>query len=321
MAASSVAMAQRIDRGVLAAVLSIPALLAAGALYDARFLSPDYLLQQLQVASFLGVIATGLMPVVLLGHIDLSIPWVVTIGGMMATLAGSWGSGLSGLALGFAILCGLGVGLVNGVGVAYLRVPSMILTLATNAIAQGLMILHTSGFAPQDQASPALHFLAVQRTVAGIPNSLWVWAVVGGFTMAWLSRTTSGRAVYAIGNSERAAFLSRVHVNGITVGCFAFSGACSALAGALLAGYSSKAYQAMGDPYVLPAIAAVVLGGTSISGGRGSYSGTIAGVIVITLLQSILSVVQVPEAARQIVHGAVLVALLLAHRRGSKSAQ
>jgi ribose transport system permease protein len=318
MAMTALRMAQRIDRGVAAAVLSIPALLAAGALYDSRFLSPDYLLQQLQVASFLGVIATGLMPVVLLGHIDLSIPWVVTIGGMMATLAGSWGSGLSSLALGFALLCGLGVGLVNGVGVAYLRIPSMILTLATNALAQGLMILHTSGFAPQDQASPAMHFLAVERSVAGIPNALWVWAAIGGLTMTWLSRTTSGRAVYAMGNNERAAFLSRVNVHGVTVACFGFSGACSAFAGALLAGYSSKAYQAMGDPYVLPAIAAVVLGGTSISGGRGSYPGTIAGVIVITLLQSILSVVQVPEAARQIVHGTVIVAMLLVHRRGGK---
>ncbi len=96
------------------------------------------------------------------------------------------------------------------------------------------------------------------------------------------------------------------------VACFVISGACSAFAGALLAGYSTKAYQAMGDPYLLPAIAAVVLGG------RGTYLGTVAGVILVTLLQSILSIVQIPEAGRQITYGAVIIAMLLAYGRGEK---
>ena len=93
------------------------------------------------------------------------------------------------------------------------------------------------------------------------------------------------------------------------------SGLCSAAAGILLAGYSNKAFQGMGTPYLLPAIAAVVLGGTSILGGRGSYLGTVAGVILITLLQSILSVMQMPEAGRQIVYGVVIVAMLLLYGR------
>ena len=102
------------------------------------------------------------------------------------------------------------------------------------------------------------------------------------------------------------------------VGCFAISGMCSALAGVLLAGYSTKAYQAMGDPYLLPAIAAVLLGGTNILGGRGTYLGTIAGVILIVLLQSILSVMQMEEAFRQIIYGAVIIAMLLVYGRGAK---
>ena len=90
------------------------------------------------------------------------------------------------------------------------------------------------------------------------------------------------------------------------------------MAGVLLAGYSTKAYQGMGDPYLLPAIAAVVLGGTSILGGRGTYLGTVAGVILITLLQSILSVIQIEEAFRQLIYGAVIVAMLLLYGRGAK---
>src|SRR5215475_12907901 len=130
------ALLRRTDRAVLAAIGCNVVLLIAGALYDSNFLSLDYLLQQLQVASFLGVIATGVMLVVLLGHIDLSIPWVVTIGGMMST-ATAGRPGLAGaLAIPFAVACGAGIGVVNGIGVAYLRVPSMIFTLATNTIAQ-----------------------------------------------------------------------------------------------------------------------------------------------------------------------------------------
>ena len=100
---------------------------------------------------------------------------------------------------------------------------------------------------------------------------------------------------------------------------FAISGGLSAFGGVLLAGYASKAAQSMGDPVPLPSIAAVVLGGTSILGGRGTYLGTIAGVILITLLQSILSVMQMPEAGRQIVYGIVIVAMLLLYGRSPAS--
>ncbi len=311
-------MIDRIDKPLLAALCCIVVLLLGGALYSRNFLSLDYLLQQLQVASFLGVIATGVMLVILLGHIDLSIPWVVTTGGMMSTAAAGHGGMASALAIPFAIACGLGIGLINGIGVAYLRVPSMIFTLAINAIAQGLMVVHTSGFAPQEHATPAMHFIAVERSILGIPNAVWMWAAIGGWTAVLLRRTTFGRRVYAIGNSERAVFLSRGNVDRVVVACFAIAGACSAFAGVLLAGYSTKAYQAMGDPYLLPAIAAVVLGGTSILGGRGTYLGTVAGVVLVTLLQSILSIVQVPEAARQVIYGSVIILMLLVYGRGQK---
>ena len=308
----------RIDKALLAALCCIVVLLLGGALYSRNFLSLGYLLQQLQVASFLGIIATGVMLVILLGHIDLSIPWVVTMGGMMSTAAAGRGGMAGALAIPFAIACGLGIGLINGIGVAYLRVPSMIFTLAINAIAQGLMVVHTSGFAPQEHATPAMRFIAVERSILGIPNAVWMWAAIGGCTVVLLRRTTFGRRVYAIGNSERAVFLSRGNVDRVVVACFVIAGACASFAGVLLAGYSTKAYQAMGDPYLLPAIAAVVLGGTSILGGRGSYLGTVAGVVLMTLLQSILSIVQVPEAARQVIYGSVIILMLLVYGRGQK---
>jgi ribose transport system permease protein len=207
------------------------------------------------------------------------------------------------------------VGVVNGIGVAYLRIPSMIITLATNAVAQGLMVVYTGGFSPQDSASDAMRYLATGFLLPGVPNAVVIWIIIGAGAVFLLNRTTFGRSVYAIGNRERAAYLSGVDTRRIVMIAFALSGALSAFGGVLLAGYASKAAQSMGDAYLLPAIAAVVLGGTSILGGRGSYLGTVAGVILITLLQSILSVMQMPEAGRQIIYGVVIVTMLLLYGR------
>jgi ribose transport system permease protein len=327
--AAAAMVSRQVDRATLIAFGCIILLLAGGALYDPNFISADYLLQQLLTASFLGVIATGAMLIILLGHIDLSIPWTVSIGGMMATgLSGFIGPELGiPLAIPFGILCGVLVGIVNGLGVAYLRAPSMIFTLGTNAVAQGLMVFHTGGFAPQDAATAFMRNLVVGHVIPGVPNPLLIWAALGAAIIFLLTRTTLGRQIYAIGNRERAVFLSGVDTRRVLIICFAIAGGCSAAGGVLLAGWANRSYQAMGDPYLLPAIAAVVLGGTNVMGGRGTYVGTVAGVILITLLQSILSVVQpqyllaeiglkMPaEAIRQEVFGVVIIAMLLLYGR------
>ncbi|MDC9824931.1 ABC transporter permease [Devosia sp. ZB163] len=308
---------QRIDLPVVTAFGCIVILLAIGSLYSPNFLSPEYLLQQLKVGAFLGVIATGMMLVILLGQIDLSVPWTVTLGAMMASAAVSWGPAGEVFAIPFGVLCGIAIGLVNGIGVAYLRIPSMIITLAVNAVAQGLMVAYTGGFAPQDSASAAMKVLAAQSTF-GVPHAVLVWVVVGALAVFMLTRTTFGRAVYGIGNKEVAAYLSGVPTQRVVMIAFALCGGLAAFGGVLLAGYAGKAAQSMGDAYLLPAIAAVVLGGTSILGGRGSYLGTVAGVILITLLQSILSVMQIAEFGRQIIYGVVIIGMLLLYGRSGK---
>ncbi len=310
---------RRADPAVVTAFACIVVLLFLGSLYSRSFLSPEYLLQQLKVASFLGVIATGMMLVILLGQIDLSVPWTVTAGAMMGCAAAAYGPLGVVLAIPFGVLCGMLVGLVNGVGVAYLRIPSMIVTLATNAVAQGLMVVYTGGFSPQDSATAAMRYIATGSTLPGLPNAVVIWALIGAAMVFVLTRTAFGRSVYGIGNRERAAYLSGVDTRRVVLIAFVASGGLAAFGGVLLAGYASKAAQSMGDAYLLPSIAAVVLGGTSILGGRGSYLGTVAGVILITLLQSILSVMQIQEAGRQIIYGVVIVAMLLLYGRAPAS--
>jgi ribose transport system permease protein len=174
--------------------------------------------------------------------------------------------------------------------------------------------MYTGGHAPPDQATPILKWLAVRDTLH-VPHAVVAWALVSLLLIVALNRTPFGRYVYAIGNSERATYLSGISTHAVLIAAFVTSGACSAFAGAMLAGYAGKAYQAMGDPYLLPAIAAVVLGGTSILGGRGTYLGTVAGVILITLLESILSVVQIPDSARQIIYGTMIIVMMLVYGR------
>ena len=147
-----------------------------------------------------------------------------------------------------------------------------------------------------------MQYLAVGR-IASDPGRAPRLARGLGLVVVLLTRTTFGRAVYAIGNRERAAYLSGINTNRMILAAFMLCGMAAGLAGVLLAGYSNKAYQGMGDAYLLPAIAAVVIGGTNILGGRGRYLGTFIGVILIVLLNSVLSIMQMPEAGRQIIYG------------------
>ncbi|MEK0084660.1 ABC transporter permease [Benzoatithermus flavus] len=305
------------DRPILIASLFVLVILALGSGYtlltqgSLAFLTPTYLLQQLQVAAFLGIVAAGMMLVILLGHIDLSVPWTLAAGAMMATAVGG------PLALPVGVGVGLFVGLLNGLGVAYLRVPSMIFTLGMNAVLRGLMVMHTGGFAPQTHATELMAWLATGRLL-GLPMALLVWMLLSALMVLLLQRTVFGRYVYAIGNREAASYLSGVPTRAVLVGAFVLCGGCAALAGVLLAGYSTKAYQGMGDPYLLPSIAAVVIGGTHILGGRGRYAGTVVGTVLITLLSSVLSVMQMAEAGRQVIYGLVIIVMLLAYGRTQK---
>jgi len=305
------------DKPIVLAAAFILAILAMGTLYtlatqgSATLLSPRYLLQQLQVGSFLGIVAAGMMLVILIGHIDLSVPWTLTAAAMMATAIGG------PLALPAGLAVGLAVGIVNGLGVAYLRIPSMIFTLGINAVMRGLMVVHTGGFAPQTAASDLMRFIGAER-ILGFPVAIVVWGGVSVLVAVLLTRTAFGKALYAIGNQEAAAYLAGIRTRRTVIAAFALCGLAAGLAGVMLAGYATKAYQGMGDAYLLPAIAAVVIGGTHILGGRGRYLGTLVGVILIVLLNSVLSIVQMEEAGRQIIYGAVIIAMLLVYGRGAR---
>ncbi|MEO1680583.1 MAG: ABC transporter permease [Pseudomonadota bacterium] len=286
-------------------------LIVAGSFFFPQILTAGYLTQQLQIAAFLGLLATGATVVILLGHIDLSVPWVLTGAAILSTaLVGSGNPVLAALAVPAALAFGALIGVINGLGVAILRIPSMVWTLAVNSMLLGLAVLNTGGFNPRGEASPLMVGMA-SGDVMGLPVSFLIWIGVAVALAVFLARTPFGRYLRSIGFNEKATFLSGVSTPSVVFAAFAIAGMCSALGGVMLAGYANQAYQSMGDPFLLPTIAAVVIGGTSILGGRGGLFGTIGGALFITLLTSILSVMQIEDAWRNIIFGVIILAMLL----------
>lgn len=302
------------DRPVLIAFGCILLLLALGGLTSASFLTTAFLGQQLQRAAYLGIIALGQFIVILVGRIDLSTPWTITTSAILGTALAS-ASGAAWIALPVGIAVGILIGLVNGLGVAYLRVPSMIFTLGVNSVLLGTMTLYTGGgFAPGDNATPFMAWLGVGKTL-GISNPILVWLLFALVLSFALRRTVFGKGVYALGNAEAAAYLSGIDTRKVVLGTFLISGFFSGLAGIVLAGYAGKAAQAMGDEFLLPLIAAVVLGGTNVLGGRGTVLGTVAGVLLVTLLGGMLTVTQIPEGGRLVIYSIAIIGMLLIYGR------
>ena len=292
-------------------------LFVAGELVRPGFASAGGIESVLVVASFVGFVAAGQMFVILIGGIDLSVPWVLNAAAivMVTTTGGS----NSRLLLGLAATLGAGaaVGVVNGIGVAAFRVPAVVMTLAMNGIMEGLTLGLSSGMTCEACAAyaPPLIQDAVHGHLLGVPAVLYVWLVVILLVSLALSVTTFGRATYAVGNSARVSYLAGVRVGTVTVALYALSGVFSALAGIMLVGFGGQASLGMGDPYLFQSIAAVVIGGVYILGGRGTYLGVVAGSVTLVALVSVLLALNMPDYGRSIVYGVIILGLLLAYGR------
>lgn len=292
-------------------------LFVAGELVRPGFASAGGIESVLVVASFVGFVAAGQMFVILIGGIDLSVPWVLNAAAivMVTTTGGSNGRLLLGLAA--TLGTGAAVGLVNGIGVAAFGVPAVVMTLAMNGIMEGLTLGLSSGMTCEACAAyaPPVIQEAVHGHLLGVPAVLYVWLVVILLVSLALSVTTFGRATYAVGNSARVSYLAGVRVGAVTVALYGLSGVFSALAGIMLVGFGGQASLGMGDPYLFQSIAAVVIGGVYILGGRGSYLGVVAGSVTLVALVSVLLALNMPDYGRSIVYGVIILGLLLAYGR------
>jgi ribose transport system permease protein len=191
------------------------------------------------------------------------------------------------------------------------------MTLGMNGIMEGLTLGASSGLTCNSCASYAPKTLqnVVNSNVAGVPGAVLLWIGVALLITFLLSATTFGRRVYAIGNNPTAAFLAGINVRVVTVALYMLSGLFAALAGIVLVAYGGQATLGMGDPYLFQSIAAAVIGGVWILGGRGHYLGSFAGSITLVALVSVLLAKNMPDWGRDVVYGVVILAILLLYGR------
>jgi len=302
---------------VLAAYCAAVLLFVIGEWVHPGFASFGSVTSILLVASFVGLVAAGQCFVILIGGIDLSVPWVLNAAAILLVTASLGQDARAPYAIAVTLGMGAGAGIANGIGIVWLGVPAVVMTLAMNGIIEGLALGLSGGMTCAACASyaPPVVAAAVHDVWLGIPAALWLWLAVIAAVSFVLSLTRFGRATYAIGNNARAAYLAGINVNLTTVALYALSGLFSAMAGILLVGFGGQASLGMGTPYLFQSIAAVVIGGVSILGGRGSYLGAAAGAISLTALVSVLLALNMPDYGRSIIYGVVILALLLLYGR------
>ncbi len=250
--------------------------------------------------TFAAILAAGMTFVILTGGIDLSVGSVVGLSGVICADMLAKGYGLTP-AIASGLLVGVLVGIVNGLAVTQLRVPAFVVTLAMMLIVRGAAFKYTDA-----------------RTITGLPAQFAILSdgataaviMAGVFALSWLAlmRSALGRHVYAIGGNLQAAWLAGVRVPRTQLVVYAICGFCAGLAGVLVASRLSAGYPRAGEYYELDAVAAVVVGGTSLFGGRGSIWGTLAGAFFIGILNNALNLFHVSTYDQLIVKGVVLLA-------------
>jgi ribose transport system permease protein len=215
------------------------------------------------------------------------------------------------IAIGLGLLVGLIIGLLNGIGVAVFRVNPLIMTLAMSGIVLGLFTDWTQSFL---QGATTVH--EVIRQAGGgsffgnlIPYSVVIWAIIAALIFWLLRRSGWGRLIYAIGDNEGAVRLAGVQVWQVRITSYVIAGLLGAIGGILLGGRNGSVDLQLAGAFLLPSIAAVVIGGTSIFGGLGGYTGTILGALILSVLNSMLTFLNVGQAVQQVVYGAIVLAL------------
>ncbi len=270
----------------------------------------------LRLASFIAIIGAGQTLVIISGGegIDLSAAPIVTVGALLTYMLINGQNSLILPVLLIVILTGALVGLLNGLGITYLKISPFVMTLGMAGVVQGALILWTKGYY-DGRVPPLMTQIAARNIIWGIPGMIFVWIIIGILMTILLERTRYGKQLFAIGVNRTTAHLSGVRVKRMVITTYVIAGAMACFAGFLLVGYTQNAGPNLGNQYLFPSIIAVAIGGTQMSGGKGSYFGTIAGAIVIQLISSLLTTMQLPQALQQIIYGSLLVIILVIYGR------
>lgn len=279
-----------------------------GSLLSDQFLSVQNILNLLQQSSFVGIISIGMTFVILVAGIDLSVGAVLALTGMLASLLIS--TGMNPVwAIVITLAAGAFLGFVNGFISTKFKVPAFIATLAMMVSARGLAFLTTDGTPIYDLPAS---FTALGGNVFGrIPLTAIIWIVLTVIAIIVLKYTTFGRKIYAVGGNAESARLSGIPVEKYVTWCFVISGTLAAVAGILMSAWLTVGQPTAGTGLELDVIAAVVLGGTSLFGGKGSIGGTFIGVLILSMIVNIFNLLGLSSYYQSVFMGLIIVLALI----------
>ncbi|MEU6375192.1 ABC transporter permease [Streptomyces sp. NPDC046909] len=295
--------------GVLAVLVAVGGITAPD-----EFLATSNLQLVLTQASVIGVVTVGMTFVITSGGIDLSVGAMVALASVWATTLATQDFGFAGI-LFTAVIVGVGCGLVNGLLIAYGRMVPFIATLAMLASARGLALQITDGSTQVVTVQSVLDLGGRDAYVLGIPPLVLIFAAVTVIGWLLLNRTTFGRRTVAVGGNAEAARLAGIDVRRQRLYLYLLSGLCCGIAAFMLIVLAGSGQNTNGNLYELDAIAAAIIGGTLLSGGRGTIVGSVLGVLVFTTITNIFALNNLETAVQQIAKGAIIVAAVLVQRR------
>jgi ribose transport system permease protein len=267
-------------------------------------------------AAPLGIVAAGQTLVMLTAGIDLSVAAVMTAAAYVAASQSYFGSTRAVL---LALAVGLVVGVVNGLGVAVFRVQPLIMTLGTGLVISGSLLVYSLQVSHQGPPNvpDIVRFVGSGKLLGLIPVSSFLWAAIAVVIIVGLRQTGFGRLIYAVGDNPVACRLAGVRGWLVLLVTYVICGFLSAVAGLVLVGSINSADLSLGDVYLLPSVAAVVIGGTSIYGGNGGYAGSLVGALILTVLSSLFTLLDAPDPLKQILYGAIVVLLAAVYVRAA----
>lgn len=279
------------------------------------FFAPQNLINVARQASITGVVAVGMTFVVLTSGIDLSVGSILALVGIIFSITINTEAGVPG-ALAAALVVGTLVGIANGIGVTFLGIQAFIMTLASMAIASGIALLICNGTPIHYQSESPLVAVLGNGSLGGVPGPVIVFAVVAVAASLILRYLPFGRFVYGIGGGLEAARLSGVRTARVLIIVYAISGFCAAIAGIITTSRLFVGHPTAGAPIMLDSIAAVVIGGTSLMGGKGSIIGTVAGVLLLAMVANLLNLLGVSPFDQQIAKGGIIILAVLFTSQG-----
>jgi ribose transport system permease protein len=303
------------DRPTLALLGVLVALVIANGLIDRNFLSLSQLRNTLLVTAPLALLAGGQTLCMLTGGIDLSVAMTATAAAYVTGVQSSEGAVLAIVA---GVLVGVVVGLVNGLAIGVFHVNPLIMTLGMSGILTGLLTVGSQTFLGGATRMSELVLELGGGTIVGpIPWNLVVWLLLGGALVVGLRRTGLGRLIYAVGDNRVACRLAGVRVWQVEVAVYTLCALLAAVAGILIGGRSGSVDLQLAGGFLLPSVAAAVIGGTSILGGIGGYTGTILGAVILAVLDTMLNLLNFDEALKQVLYGCIVLALAWVYARGA----